>query len=318
MFVLSAFIYKLKKYIVSYILLWKMATKSAKESDATNFPSKGFSTSTIYRENNFSKLYAPFYTFYTKDESIEFMKKQNNNNLKLFCADKSDIDGKIGVKFFIITTYDIMYDISKKYDSHLYENCESDNNVKLHIDIDVKLDNTKNINVNNLFDTYVEKVLEYFTKCIFPKINITTYSYIILKSDDISNKISGHIIFPDIIFTDIYCIKYLLFDNDNNNELLKNKILDPSIYRTGCFRMMYSSKLNKNNKLKYYSSYNYNIINDKTTFMDTLICNTDIKYNLKTSKPKKNILANINKIKNIGWRPKYNFSNILENFKKKI
>jgi nucleoside-diphosphate-sugar epimerase len=49
-----------------------------------------------------------------------------------------------------------------------------------------------------------------------------------------------------------------------------------------------------------------------------LIINKNIKYNLKTSKPKKNILANINKIKNIGWRPKYNFSNILENFKKKI
>ena len=49
-----------------------------------------------------------------------------------------------------------------------------------------------------------------------------------------------------------------------------------------------------------------------------LIINKNIKYNLKTSKPKKNILADINKIKNIGWRPKYNFSNILENFKKKI
>ena len=49
-----------------------------------------------------------------------------------------------------------------------------------------------------------------------------------------------------------------------------------------------------------------------------LIINKNIRYNFKTTKPKNNIFANINKIKNLGWYPKYNIFDILKNFKKKI
>ena len=49
-----------------------------------------------------------------------------------------------------------------------------------------------------------------------------------------------------------------------------------------------------------------------------LMLNKNIRYNFKTTKKKNNILANINKIKNMGWYPKYNIFDILENFKKKI
>jgi|688.fasta_scaffold324703_2 nucleoside-diphosphate-sugar epimerase len=49
-----------------------------------------------------------------------------------------------------------------------------------------------------------------------------------------------------------------------------------------------------------------------------LLINKNIKYNLNIKKPQNNILANINKIKNFGWYPKYNIIDTLENFKKKI
>jgi nucleoside-diphosphate-sugar epimerase len=64
----------------------------------------------------------------------------------------------------------------------------------------------------------------------------------------------------------------------------------------------------------------FNIASGKSINLLTiyLLINKNIKYNLKIKKPKNNILANINKIKKIGWHPKYNFSDILENFKKKI
>lgn len=48
-----------------------------------------------------------------------------------------------------------------------------------------------------------------------------------------------------------------------------------------------------------------------------LLINKNVKYNLKIKKTKNNILANIDKIKNIGWYPRYNLCDILENFIKK-
>ena len=64
----------------------------------------------------------------------------------------------------------------------------------------------------------------------------------------------------------------------------------------------------------------FNIASDKKVNLLNiyLMLNKNIRYNFKTTKPKNNILANINKIKNMGWYPQYNIFDILENFKKKI
>lgn len=80
----------------------------------------------------------------------------------------------------------------------------------------------------------------------------------------LGTSMSLHFIYPDIIFNNIYEMKYFM------NDI---KLVDQSVYKVGCFRMMYCSKLNKNNILLYCDSINY--IKPKTDyelFLDACIC----------------------------------------------
>jgi hypothetical protein len=64
----------------------------------------------------------------------------------------------------------------------------------------------------------------------------------------------------------------------------------------------------------------FNIASGKAVNLQKIfnIINKINKKNFIKKFPKKNILANINKIKKIGWNPKYTIFNILKNFEKKI
>jgi hypothetical protein len=57
------------------------------------------------------------------------------------------------------------------------------------------------------------------------------------------------------------------------SHLIDNKILDPNIYRKGCFRLLWNSKAKKNINLELDKTKNYDYKNDKELFMDCILRN---------------------------------------------
>jgi hypothetical protein len=52
------------------------------------------------------------------------------------------------------------------------------------------------------------------------------------------------------------------------------QLIDHSVYKIGCFRMLYCSKIEKNNKLIFFRGDNYNYPDtDYQLFLDSSICN---------------------------------------------
>lgn len=219
--------------------------------------------------------------FSEKKQAIDFLITLNDPEYHLF---GTDIILNNGAKNFIVTKYDHIYYLSSHYQTCLYEFYGSESNVKLHIDIDCKEENFNNMTCEEALDYYINETLDFLYESIFPKLKITkeTPSYIILKSQNSKNKGSAHIIFTNIIFDNIYSIKYLFCEHAKNCNLLTLKIIDPAIYKDGCFRMYMSSKLGKNNELVYYKSHNYNFIDDKTLFLDSTVCNITDNFEIFT------------------------------------
>ena len=179
-----------------------------------------------------------------------------------------------GAKNFIFETYEYIYNIIKNNKfSYFYEDNTYATGIKLFIDIDEHVIFTSKL----VRDKYADKIIDIILLQINTKLHnllqIKKTSIIILISDTLS-KLSLHIIYPDIIFNNMYEMKYFMSDI---------KIVDQSVYRIGCFRMMYCSKMGKFNKLIYNDSKNYNLPNsDFELFLDTCICYTN-------NKPKINI-----------------------------
>jgi len=107
---------------------------------------------------------------------------------------------------------------------------------------------------------------------------------IILKSSS-ENKLSSHIIYQNIIFDDVYYIRY--FISNIKSSYIDNKILDPNVYRKGCFRLLWNSKIKKNINLEYAKSIYYDNKDDKTLFYDCLLKNiSENSYTIKLDMPK--------------------------------
>lgn len=249
------------------------------------------------RDKIFSKKSTNFYTFQKSIDDVDISFKQtainkikllNNQSIKLFSEDYNENASKK----FIGASYDIMYYISSTYETCFYENFEENDNIKLFVDIDINKEHFTEDNKNTIFDSFVNKILKYFESAIFKKLDIEKYSYILLKSENRPEKLSGHLIFTNIVFRNIYCIKYMLMDN--HNELINNKILDISVYKVGCLRMMNSCKFGKKNKLIFYKSHNYTYINDKTVFLDSLVCNINKNVKIYDYKYEDKIKLNYN------------------------
>ncbi len=231
---------------------------------------------TISIEKNFKKN-PHNQVFYTKDEAIKYINKSNNNNLHLIsedkCADK-------GTKMYYTLDHELLYSFgcTKKYS--LYECYERGDKVKLHLDIDIKNDDIpKNTDRLVYFDDIIKAALELMQVNLIKIFDKSEENSTKLKDPEIiilsscrENKLSAHIIYNNIYFDDIYAIKYFMMSI--NSPLIKNKIIDPSIYRTGCLRLLWCSKLGKSNNLEFYKGINYNYgNNNKQLFMDTLIRN---------------------------------------------
>lgn len=188
------------------------------------------------------------------------------------------------VKNFHILSYEKLYSIiknslslseelvelnSRNVIKNYYEYYTNSEPIKLFLDIDCKIGSeTKYKNIDELVDDVLLLINPILKKLGYEK------SAIIVLNASTKEKLSAHIIFPKIILKSVMHIKELLLNIDNDvNNLIYNKIVDMCIYRTGCFRLLWCSKINKNNSLKYHKSYYYEYISEKQLFMDCLLLN---------------------------------------------
>jgi len=237
------------------------------------------------------------------------------NNLFVFAEDKPYMkNGKENHCYqYYALDYDTVFKLSYQKMFHLFECFEGDEKIKLFLDIDIKNDSKYIVNLksdkkkqdvlNQIIDEAIKLVLDKINELNQNKINDA--KILIMKSDS-NMKLSAHIIFQNIVFENVYHIKYLF--SLLNSELINDKILDDSIYRRGTFRMLWNSKAYKNINLEMSRTINYQFINDKTLFMDCLLKNLPNEYHLiKLDTP------NIDKpvLKNIKQHKKLNKDDIL-------
>jgi hypothetical protein len=251
-----------------------------------------------------------------KSDIIDYFNNNKISNLYLFSEDIINNENKEVKKFYGLD-YKTVYLLSKKKKFHLYENFERDDKVKLFIDIDIK-EFPDDINKDEYFDKIISDSIKIFTDKL-QESNIEKPQIIILKSSS-KTKLSSHVIFNNIVFKDIYHMKHFL--SDIESDLITKDIIDMSVYKAGCFRMLWNSKLNKNINLEYYKSINYNYTTDKQLFYNCLLRNIPEKYELinvdlseskklliKTKNLKKNDLLtdkeNINKLYDIDLLKRY-------------
>ena len=206
---------------------------------------------------------------------ISFPKKPTENELtkQLFSFDVSSL----GAKNFLFESYEYIYNIIKYQPvSNFYEDNTFSTGIKLFVDFDDKIIFNTELERDKYADKIIDTIITQINNKLYELFNITDPSIIILMSDTLL-KMSLHFVYTDIIFNNIYEIKYFMNDV---------KLIDQSVYKIGCFRMMYCSKMGKNNKLIYYTSLNYNKPNiDYELFLDACICNTINKQQLKIEIP---------------------------------
>jgi hypothetical protein len=271
-----------------------MCTQKSTDGSNANTSTSTISTEKIFIENSHS-IYSDSW-----DVITEHLNNLKDTNLYCFAEDKTYFDKKTKEQKFIYNYYALDYEsiyelsIQKKY--HLYETYEAEQKIKLFLDIDIP--------ISKVPDDYKKKKVKYLDKIINNIIdlindNLTDYNedikpnIIILKSCN-ESKLSSHIIYQNVVFDDVYHIRYFL--SQIKSSYIDNKILDPNVYRKGCFRMLWNSKIKKNVNLEYDTSINYDYMDDKTLFYDCLLRNISKKsYKINLDIPKLISTKKINK-----------------------
>ena len=242
----------------------------------SNFKGGYASTDTISKENILHEQTNLPTIFEKKQLALNYLKK--HKNLYLFSEDLNEK----GVKRFIVTTYEKIYEVSKKKIFHLYENIEDRQLVKLHLDIDVK-ENKMCKMINR--DNYLDQLIVVATSLVNNELElygIDDPKYTVQTANR-EDKLSAHIIYPKVHFKTIHHMKHFMIKL--KSPLIDKKILDLAIYRVGCFRLLFNSKYGKNNILIPHEKTR----NNKKLFMDSLITNilpksTLVKIKLPSNK----------------------------------
>jgi hypothetical protein len=228
-------------------------------------------TSNINRDNFVAKnplnLTFPNRVFGSKNPALDYL-SETDEKLYLF---GQDISFDNGSKIFFVATREEVYDYIKKgYNAenirYISEYIEDETQVKLHIDLDIKSKEKDEKKIERILMEYAIESIKLVNNKLQKEHGIVNPPHIILKSRNVPDKISGHIIFPTVVFKNIYDMKLFFLS-------LRTELIDMSIYRIGCLRTMYSCKKGRNNVLEYYKSKYYNKPDDKTLFMDTLVTN---------------------------------------------
>ncbi len=219
--------------------------------------------------------------------------KPNNNNLVLFAKNVSEKGSNV---YFWAQRQDIFNNICfTKYPSY-YETIESNNIVKLMIDIDYPLDyKPDSFELNKISDNLSNGVINSINEYLTNHYNIIkdNIEIIILRSKLFKNKISLHIIYNNIIFENIYNLKYFMMQ-------IENKHIDQNIYKIGVFRCFKCCKKGKDNALNLYKTINYQLPeNGLDFFLDTLVT-----YNKYANNPEKfyfinNVMQKLSNVENL-------------------
>ena len=226
---------------------------------------------------------------------MEYLNNNQNSEFYLFGEDKY----KDNSKTFIVATKKQIYEksVEKKYS--LYEYYLPNQKVRLIFDIDLdftKNELPRNLDKNNYFDDIINRVIEKSNIKISKYTNIVPQ--IIVLSANTDTKKSSHIIYKNIVFNDIYTMKY--FVNELKSDLL-NCYVDYSIYADRCMRLLWNCKYGKNNFLIKNKLINYNESNEENLFYDSMIVPQSNDYilidyhilNIETNNVKQEIPKNI-------------------------
>jgi P4 family phage/plasmid primase-like protien len=195
----------------------------------------------------------PFFLRFSLKKMKTFSKKQN-------CLDSLPsgyIVGNSNIKnyFHVKSHADYLVLIKSKKSPCYYEYIDEKQPVKLFFDIEI-------YDGHYLFDT--PNVAVDLVKSVWGD------QYILLESHGLSGdslKKSFHMIYPSIHFKNVLEIKYILQNCTPFVEFINDKIIDMSVYRTGLFRTVLSSKKNENRPLVLSSDSPM----DSTDLLDTFI-----------------------------------------------
>ena len=209
--------------------------------------------------------------FKTKKSALEYLTDNPNKTLKLF---SEDVNEKNARNFFVID-HKSLYEIitTSKELLHIYEHYEYGENVKLHIDIDIKKDNFNKKKSEETMENFLYRYIKQAIVLVNDSLRKRGKKNpeIIILTSSTEEKLSAHIIYNNIIFDDIRCLKFFMLDL--RDEIINDGIMDMYIYKCGSFRILHCSKFGKTNKLVYDKSVNYKYSTDEQLFYDTFICN---------------------------------------------
>lgn len=238
-------------------------------------------TNNIYTEKNISFIDAEkrvtMLQFPLKEPALNYINNSKEKDLIVVGEDKNTN----GTKKFYVCKRDYIYYALQKNSFCIYENIEGEQQVKLYVDLDLKeeyLKNDRTVELNN----YIDRIYVLVSNVLNKKYDIDNPKCIVLKSRNDIGKVSAHMIFPEIVFKNIYCIKYM-FSEIDDSSLIQTKILDPSVYRTGLFRFIWAKKIGKENTLDFYRGINYDLPkSNKQLFDDCSICFINKKCDILT------------------------------------
>ena len=142
--------------------------------------------------------------------------KPDPNNNQLFSFDVS----VMGAKNFLFDTYEQIYKtIKNSRNPNFYEDNTYTTGIKLFIDYDDKIVFTNELERDKCAEKVSETIIKQVNNKIKDFFQIENSSVIILMSDTLL-KMSLHIVYPDIIFNNIYEMKYFMNDIDLIDRLI--------------------------------------------------------------------------------------------------
>jgi hypothetical protein len=151
-------------------------------------------------------------------------KKPIGNELtkQLFSFDVS----YLGAKNFLFESYEYIYNIIKYQPvSNFYEDNTFSTGIKLFVDFYDKIIFNTELERDKYADKIIDTIITQINNKLYELFNITYPSIIILMSDTLL-KMSLHFVYTDIIFNNIYEIKYFMNDV---------KLIDKSVYKNWMF-----------------------------------------------------------------------------------
>ena len=202
-----------------------------------------------------------------KDAALSYIEKQQDQ-LFLYSEDKSTK----GNKRFYTLNFETVHTLAKQKKYHIYEHFEAKDPIKLFIDIDVYTSKLpRGADPNEHLDSLITDTIDAVNKEAKSfDVADEDLQVIVLKSSR-PEKLSAHIIYSKLYFENIQHLKY--FMTEIKAPIFKCDVIDLSVYKIGCLRLLWCSKMQNNVNLEYYKGINYELTNDKQLFMDCLVRN---------------------------------------------